>query len=521
MVTNLEFLKEGGIYPPTTEVARLAKYQRYDDLFYGKLASSYESFIKDKTRDGAIQDAMKTIFTNPRIMNYPRAITKKTIDLMISKTPSLLSTTEEKDNALLEIARETRMWKKIRLGMTDVSRYGNGYLRQYNKIPRYENSNGTLTEGDAACNVINPKMVTKIVNPLDKEDIIAYVVGWIDEVNNPTMSNGLTIEQTEYYLTTEIHYKGEYEYRRFRCATPIVNAGRVKQWVLQEDVTPENMKGVKYKTGLKGFAIIPLIGYTTSDNPNEGLSEYDMFDSLVIDLCERVSQLSEVFEKHGNPSMQGSENLLSTDEDGNPIFYAGDFYPLGKDDQPLTYITWDAKSKEIIEYCNQILQQIFMLADMGDGSIMGFTNSGNSGFAESGKAIRMRMASPLMKVQALITDNNDEIINMIVNFSDIMGKGLKSSDIEIKWQDGLPIDWVEETNMFNARVTSGTESIKYGLQRRFGMTPQQAEDELQQIIKEKSMVNQSTTQKVEADTRETTENRQDAENAGTSDITQQ
>lgn len=520
MVTNLDFLKTGGIYPPTTEVARLARYQRYDDLFNGRLASSYESFIKDQTNGGAIQNAMKTIFTNPRIMNYPRAITKKTVDLMISKTPSLLSTTEEKDNALLDIVRETHMWKKVRLGMTDVCRYGNSYLRQYNKIPRYQDGEGRLTEGEAACNVINPKMVTKIVNPLDKEDIEAYVVGWVDEVNSTDLKNGITVN--EFYLTTEIHYKGEYEYRRFKCATPILNAGKVKQWTLEEDVTPNNMKGVRYKTGLKGFAIIPLIGYTTSDNPNEGLSEYDMFDSLVIDLCERVSQLSEVFAKHGEPSMQGSENLLSNDENGNPIFYAGDFYPLGKDDQPLTYITWDAKSKEIIEYCNQILQQIFMLADMGDGSIMGFTQTGNSGFAESGKAIRMRMASPLMKVQALITDNNDDIVNMIVNFSDIMGKGLKASDIEIKWQDGLPVDWVEETNMFNARVTSGTESIKYGLQRRFGMTPQQAEDELKQIIKEKKLVAKSTQQQTnKAETRETTEKRADAENAGTSDITPQ
>lgn len=520
MVTNLDFLKVGGIYPPTTEVARLARYNRYDDLFTGKLASSYEMFIKDNTRDGNIRSAMKTIFTNPRIMNYPRAITKKTVDLMLSKTPSLLSTTNKGDNDLLDIERKTRMWKKVRLGMTDVSRYGNGYIRQYNKIPRYINDKGELTDGEASCNVINPKLVTVVVNPLDKEDIQAYVVGWVDAVTSDT-SNNLTVTNTEYYLTVEIHYKGEYEYRRYKCATPIVNAGKVKQWSLQEDVTPNELKGKKFKTGLKGFAIIPLIGYTTSDNPIEGLSEYDMFDSLVIDLCERISQLSEVFEKHGDPSMQGSENLLSTDEDGNPVFYAGDFYPLGKDDQQLSYITWDAKSKEILEYANQILQQIFMLADMGDGSIMGFTNNGNSGFAESGKAIRMRMASPLMKVQALITDNNDDIIDMIVNFSDIMGYNLKPSDIEIRWQDGLPIDWVEETNMFNARVTNGTESIVYGLQRRFGMTPQQAMDEYDRIIKEKSEISNSSNTSTEALTREQSENVNDAVNAGTSDITQQ
>lgn len=512
-------MKVGGVYPPRTEVSRLAKYKRYEDLFNGNIAESYKSLIK--TNDPAMNDAMMTIFSNPRLMNYPRAITKKTVDLMISKIPSVLSNTNEGDYLLLDVTRRTKLWKKIRLGLTDVSRYGNSYIRKYNKIPRYTTNGGTeLTAGEPACNVINPNLVTIMVNPLDKEDIVAYIIGWVDEVDAPNPAD-ITNTMKEYYLTVEIHYNGEYEYRRFKCGIPFNNIGSVKQYTLEEDVTPADMKGKRYKTGLKGFAVTPLTGYTTSDNPLTGLSEYDMFDSLVVDLCERVSQLSEVFAKHGNPSMQGSENLLSTDENGNPVFYSGDYYPLGKDDHPLSYITWDAKSKEILEYCNQILSQMFMLADMGDGSIMGFSKESNGGFADSGKAIRMRMASPLMKVQALITDNNDEIIDMIVDLAAIMGKSIEPKDIEIKWKDGLPIDWVEETNMFNARVTSGTESVVYGLQRRFGMTPAQAQDEFEQILKEKEQANpvQQQVQTAEANTRETEEKKNDAENAGTSDMT--
>ena len=517
MVTNLDFLQEGGVYPPTTEVSRLAKYKRYEDLFNGDIAQSYANFIKDR---GAINDAMMTIFSNPRLMNYPRAITKKTVDLMISKTPSLLSTTDKGDYLLLDVSRKTKLWKKIRLGLTDVSRFGNSYIRKYNKVPRYTVNGTELTAGEPACNVINPNLVTIMVNPLDKEYIEAYIIGWVDEVDAPNPNN-LISTLKEYYLTVEIHYRGEYEYRRFKCGVPFNNAGSVKQYTLEQEVTPADMKGKRYSTGLKGFAVTPLTGYTTSDNPLVGLSESDMFDSLVIDLCERVSQLSEVFAKHGNPSMQGSENLLSTDENGNPVFYAGDYYPLGKDDQPLSYITWDAKSKEILEYCNQILSQMFMLADMGDGSIMGFSKESNGGFADSGKAIRMRMASPLMKVQSLITDNNDDIIDMIVDLAAIMGESIEPKDIEIKWKDGLPIDWVEETNMFNARVTSGTESVVYGLQRRFGMTPAQAKDEFEQILKEKELANpvQQQGQTTEATDRETEEKKNDAENAGTSDMT--
>ena len=533
-VTNLDFIKVGGIYPPANNVGLLAKYNRYDELFEGRIGDAYMRFVNDHQKDGPIQDAMKTIFSNPKIMNYPRAITKKIVDLTLSRQPSLQGSTNEKENDLIEISRSTKCWKTVRRGFVDISRYGNGYIREYNTVPRYDDGQGGLTKGDASCNAINPKMMTIVVNPLDKEDITNLVIGWVDRVTNTTTAgNGVVVENEEYYLTLEIHEKGQFEYKRFKCAAPIFNMGQVKQYVLQEEVTPENLKGVKHKTGLDGFAIRVLSGFTTSEEPIYGLSDYDMFDSLMLELCQRVSQLSEVFEKHGNPSMQGSSNLISTDENGNPLFYTGDFYPLGPNDQRLEYLTWDAKSKEILDYCNALLQQIFILSEMGDGSIMGYSN-GKDGFAESGKGLRLKMASPLMKAQALVFDNNDEIIQMLVDFAKMKGIEMKPEDIEIKWKDGLPVDWVEECNMFNSRVQAGTESILYGLARRFGMSPSQAEDEWKQIIKEQKQLSESksfakmtmnnnpnnkqndkmTNSNGQADDRETTEKKQDANNSG-------
>ena len=523
-VTNLDFIKVGGIYPPVNDVALLAKYNRYDELFEGRVGDAYMRFIKDHTQQGQIADAMKTIFSNPKIMNYPRAITKKIVDLTLSRRPSLQGSTNEKENNLIDISRTTKCWKAVRRGFVDISRYGNGYIREYNTVPRYDDGKGGLTKGDASCNAVNPKMVTIVVNPLDREDITQIVIGWVDKVTNTTTAgNGVVSQNDEYYLTLEIHEKGQFEYKRFKCASPIFNMGQVKQYTLEKDVTPENLKGVKHSTGLDGFAIKVLSGFTTSEEPIYGLSDYDMFDSLMLELCQRISQLSEVFEKHGNPSMQGSSNLISTDENGNPIFYSGDFYPLGPNDQKLEYLTWDAKSKEILDYCNSLLKQIFILSEMGDGSIMGYSD-GKDGFAESGKGLRLKMASPLMKAQSLVFDNNDEIISMLVDFAKIKGLGIESKDIEIKWNDGLPVDWVEECNMFNSRVQAGTESVVYGLARRFGMSPAQAEDEWKQIIKEQKQLSETKSfdrmnmnnnkPNAQADNRETTEKKLDAKNSG-------
>ena len=530
-VTNLNFLEVGGLYPPNTEIDRLFKYKRYKEIFDSKLGDAYKAFIKTSTGniwDGMV-DNMKAIFTNPKIMNYGRAITKKTVDLALSRKPSITCDTDEGDLELVEITRETGFWKKVKLGLIDVSIYGNGYLREYNKKDRMLKKNGKLTDGEAGCNAIVPELVTVVVNPLNKEDIQYYVIGWVDEIVTYTkIPTGTEVENTEYFLSLEIHGKGEYEYRRYRVSAPVLNVGAIKQYYITEDVTPAEFKGKKIKTGLDSFAIKTLTNFTTSQNPLYGLSDYDMFDSLMIDLCQRVSQLSEVFEKHGNPSMQGSEKLMSTDENGNPVFYTGEFYPLQQGETPLSYITWDAKAKEILEYCNSILQQIFILSEMGDGSIMGYVN-GSTGFAESGKAIRMKMASPLMKVQSLLSDNEDEIISMIHDFSVIRGKEIEHNKIEVQWQDGLPIDWVEETNNFNARVTSGTESVVYGLQRRFHMTPEQAQEEWNQILKEKEETTKASTfqqeneqntlqsndssANIKSETRETVEKRQDAKNS--------
>lgn len=540
MVTNLDFLQVGGLYPPATEIPRLYKYKRYDAIFNSNLAEAYNFFLKNPTTGvpaTELQNQMQTIFTNPRIMNYGRAITKKVVDLAISRKPSLTCDTDQGDLDLLEIQRKTNCWKKVKLALIDTSRYGNGYARVYNMKDRVLTDNGTLTDGEAGCNVIKPELTTIVVDSLDKEHILHYIIGWVDEVTEYSVTNPYQVDQkeTKFYLTLEIHSKGYYEYRRYKVSDPVLNLGAIKQYRIEEDVTPEKYKGKKIKTGLDDcFAIKPFIGFTTSDDPLYGLSDYDMFDSLMIDLCERVSQLSEVFEKHGNPSMQGSEKLMSTDENGNPVFYTGDFYPLQPGEQPLQYITWDAKSKDILEYCNNILQQIFILSEMGDGSIMGYTDKSN-GFAESGKAMRMRMASPLMKVQSLLSDNEDTIIDMVHDFSVIMGKNIDREKIEVEWHDGLPVDYVEETNNFNARVTNGTESVVYGLQRRFHMTPEQANEEFNQIIKEKKRLKkaeetQQNTQNnenvykntlqsnnpsdnIKSETREQVENRLDAVNS--------
>lgn len=540
MVTNLDFLQVGGLYPPATEIPRLYKYKRYDAIFNSNLSDAYGMFLKNPVTGQQLpelQSQMQTIFTNPRIMNYGRAITKKVVDLAISRKPSLTCDTDDGDLDLINIQRKTDCWKKVKLALIDTSRYGNGYARIYNAKDRVLTKDGALTDGVAGCNVIKPEMTTLVVDKLDKEHILHYVIGWIDAVTEYSTTQPYQVDkkETKYYLTIEIHSKGYYEYRRYKVSSPVLNVGAIKQYYIEEEVTPEEYKGKKIKTGLDDcFAIKSFTGFTTSDCPLYGLSDYDMFDSLMIDLCERVSQLSEVFEKHGNPSMQGSEKLMSMDENGNPVFYTGDFYPLQQGEQPLQYITWDAKSKDILEYCNNILQQIFILSEMGDGSIMGYTKDSN-GFAESGKAIRMRMASPLMKVQSLLSDNEDTIIDMIHDFSVIMGKDIIRDKIEIEWHDGLPVDYVEETNNFNARVTNGTESIVYGLQRRFHMTPEQAKEEFKQIIKEKELLKKASgTQKNEqkdenvykntlqsnnprdnivSETREQVENRLDAVNS--------
>lgn len=539
--TNLDFLKVNGLYPPATELERLARYKRYDDLFYSRIGDAYGSYIDKTTEMGNnIREQLKTIFSNPKIMNYARAITKKTVDLALSKKPYVISNKKDNDVDLMEMQHATSIWSKTRQGLTDVSRYGNGYIREYNKIPRYTSVDKAgrvkLTAGEPACNAINPNMVIEVVNPLDREDVQYFVIGWIDQIAVDTDTqyqiagtpqNTVGPVQYDYYLTVEIHEKGAYEIRRFKVGSPLLNFGSVKQYSIIEEVTDASLKGKKIPTGLDDFAIKKLIGYTTTDNPNEGLSDYDMLDTLMIELMQRVSQLSQVFTKHGDPAMQGSEQLLSTDENGNPVFYTGDFYPIKQGEQPLSYITWDSQSKSILEYCNQILQNIWILTEMGDGTIMGYTQNTNT-FADSGKALRMRLASPLMKVQGLLIDNQETIISLFIDFAKISGKKIERKDIEIKWQDGLPKDELEETNIFQARVTSGTESIIFGLQRRYNMTQEQAEAEFKQIIKEKemSMINtqndennlpnsqKSANGKSEIKNREQTERQQDAKMSG-------
>ena len=107
------------------------------------------------------------------------------------------------------------------------------------------------------------------------------------------------------------------------------------------------------------------------------------------------------------------------------------------------------------------------------------------------------MISPLAKVNRLRMRFDPALKKALYLCSAYGGKGitdLKNVDISITWQDGLPGDPLEESEIIANRTSKGkTMSVKRVLTQYDGLSEDDAENEIAQITDEEAATNPMVT----------------------------
>jgi hypothetical protein len=103
----------------------------------------------------------------------------------------------------------------------------------------------------------------------------------------------------------------------------------------------------------------------------------------------------------------------------------------------------------------------------------------------SGRALRMKMISPLAKVKRLSMYLDSDVKKLIRLLSELGGDGivnLADEKMTITWQDGLPNDALEEAEIIEKRTGGAvTMSQKRALMQYDQMSEEEAEEELRII----------------------------------------
>ena len=438
MLTNLDFLKVGQFFPPTSEQNRIDNYKANKALFEGRHVEVYADNLQRIER---IIGNFSEVVSYPVVVNFQKLMTLKIADLLLGEPPQIISANQKavdaiiKNSALLNTAYQTAI---------DVSRYGDGLF-----LIRKENDKGII-------DITQPMIWYPVVNEDNIHEILYHVLAW----------------RCEDKLKVCIHSKGEYDENEYKMID-----GKIKSVVSSKTV----------KTGLSDFAVVQISNVMTSDRCF-GIDDYNDIDSIVSDIMVRIGQIDRILDKHASPSMSGPLSALERSETtGEWKLKAGNYFPRDtKEDPDVNYIVWDGQLTANFTQIEKLINLLYTISEMGSALFGDLTSS--TGNVPSGSALRRLMISPLSKVNRIRMRFDPALKKAIMLCSELGGKDItKLTDVSINWQDGLPPDDTETAAIIKSRTADkATMSQHRALKVYDNMTDADADEELARIQDEEA-----------------------------------
>ena len=147
------------------------------------------------------------------------------------------------------------------------------------------------------------------------------------------------------------------------------------------------------------------------------------------------------------------------------------------------YLTWDGNLASVQWEIEWLTNQLYTLSEMGAA----FLEGAGKGEVNSGRALRLRMTSPLIKAQRLAGINEQTIKRIIAILSIVINTPIALKDISITWNDGLPNDTVEDCEIFEKATGGKPFMSQFTAIKRFnGLDDEGTEEELSAIEGEHS-----------------------------------
>jgi hypothetical protein len=450
VLTDLSFLNIGQKWPPSSEVERLKRYDNNRLLFEGDHDQVFKEWIRILRAD---QQAILHI-----ILNWHKRISLLWADLLLSEPPTITSGTENspeqeevekivEDNSLVTTAHEITI---------DVSRFGTGIYHVY-----HDGTRGVIEP-------TQPQYWFPVVDIINVKRYIFHVLAWTyDEINAKN--------EKKTYLVAQIHEKGKYTTRKYLIVDGCIN---------KEVENP-----VEYATRLSDFAIVPVNNTLTSDRAI-GLDDYKDVDSIIQEMEIRVGQISRILDKHSDPNMYGDESAIEEDPDTGESYFkgGGKFFPVPPGGTPPGYVVWDAALEANWKEIEILMEQLYIISETS-AACFGMLKQG---IVESGSALKRLLISPLAKAQRIRMRMDPAVKKAIKLCSEING-GTKLEKVNIAWQDGIPTDEKEMSEVMAIRTgaTGGKPTISTftAIKRLDNKSDEDVQKELDRISDDQEAMN--------------------------------
>ena len=445
MLTNLDWLGSGKPFPPKAEQERIEKYVTNEKLF----ASQHTAVFKEQY-DCLSRQLHKKPEEVRTVLNYHQLLSKKTADFVCSEPPTMET---EDDTDELKRRLERQHWaRKLYEAFIDVSRYGNAVIKIVGK---------RIT---AVC----PKYWFPIVDISDLKEIVQHVIAYpIDPDDNGYYTK----------LYVEIHSIGNVETRLYKFDG--------------EKNTIGEMSNSKVSTSaIKEDFAVQILSNVTHSGSIYGMDDYEAINSLVAEIIWRLHCIDVVLNKHSEPSVSGPSSALSYDERFQRYYLDfGKFFARESNDQPdIKYITWDGNLTSAFQEIETLLDQLYIISEMGQAFALGKDGGGES----SGTALKLRLISPRVKAARLVANNEAVVKRIISNFAEVNNISLDYDNLQLHWNDGIPVDESEQIKNLIAATSGAPIMSQYSAIKRLGLSDDDVEAEIEQIAAESAAVSPVT-----------------------------
>lgn len=438
MLTNLDFLSPGQQWPPPAEEERLRKYEQNRLLWEGRHELVFKAAFQRLLRE---EDRMSIEF----VLNWPRRLSTLWADLLLGEPPtvSVGEADSPEQQTVDRLIEENDFWNTAYEGVIDISRYGTGVFKV-----RYD--------GRGIIEAIPPSLWFPVFDPDNIKAVTAHVIGW-------TFG-----DDKKRRLKVEIHTPGYIEHREYAMKGDSIDS------LLQEAVVEA--------TGVEYPLIRPVHNLSATDNPF-GADDYSDLDSIIAEVEVRIAQISRILDKHSDPNMYGDEAALEQDEMGNWVFKGGGkFFPVSQGGVTPGYVTWDGQLEAQFKTLDWLMQQFYSLSETSPAAF----GKLEQGLAESGSALKRLMLAPLAKVNRLRMRLDPALKDVLWFAAELeraqnMPGAVQLGDISIMWNDGLPDDPREETELTVQQVDAGLMSQETAIKRLHRLEGEQLEEEVARI----------------------------------------
>lgn len=433
MLTNLSWLAPGAKFPPASEEKRIKQYRENERLFL----TEHDQVWK-KRFEALAEKYKKKNYNVDTVINYHQLLSKKTADFVCGESPKI--ETENDTDKVMRLLQKQRFFSMLYEAIIDVSRYGNGVIKFVGQT----------------ASAVSPQYWFPIVDPANLKNIQKHVIAY------PTNSDAAG-KMTELYA--EIHTAGSIETRKYKYDADTKIIG--EQLSIPEAVeTKLNVPAVQVLTNL------------THSGSVYGLDDYNIINSIIAKIMWRLHCADTILDKHSEPSMSGPESALEYDEKVQMWFVSlGNYFKRPSNEDPdVKYVTWDGNLENNFKELELLLDQLYILTEMGQA----FADA-EGGSDSSGTALKLRMVSPRIKAQRIVSLNDDIVKTIIYQLAKLNGINIDYDNLTIHWCDGLPIDEVEQTNTLVAATGGKAIMSQYTALKKRGLSDDAVEKEIQQI----------------------------------------